>query len=370
ELQASLNLQEGHLMRAALFDFGAARKGRLLIVIHHLAVDGVSWRILLEDLQTACSQLAQNQPAALPSKTTSYKVWAENLTEYAGSEAVKKEIDYWLKLSQIAEPRLPVDYVCDDRDTVATSARVSVSLDESSTRALLQDVPQVYNTRIEEALLTALVRTMNTWTGTPELLVNFEGHGREELFDHVEIHRTVGWFTTIYPVWLSLQNIHNQADALKSIKEQMRNIPNRGIGYGIMRYLSPDTEIRKMFNNLPKAGISFNYLGQIDKPLLTTSLFTLSHDYKGPEQSPKHPRPCALDINAIVTEGRLQMEWTYSTRIHRKTTVESLTQTYINNLKTLISHCQSPDAGGFTPSDFPGAKIGQKDLDKLMSKFK
>lgn len=372
ELQASLKLQEAPLVRAAFFDFGSNSNGRLLIVIHHLVVDGVSWRILLEDLQTAYSQLSQNQPLTLSPKTTSYKTWAEKLKKYADSDTVNNELNNWLKLSQVQSPAIPVDFVCDEKDcnTAASSDVVSVSLDESMTRALLQDVPKTYNTRIEEALLTALVQTMDSWTGQPELLVDFEGHGREEIFEDVDISRTVGWFTTLFPMRLSLKNIFNPGDALKTIKEQLRQVPNRGIGYGILRYLSSDPETRKKLSSLPQAQISFNYLGQIDRFASESSLFKLAEEPRGPEQSPHTRRVYTIDINAIVTEGKLQMQWTYSTRIHRKTTIEYLTQTYINNLTSLITHCQSPEAGGFTPSDFPGAKISQGSLDKLLNKFR
>lgn len=186
-------------MRVALFNLGAEQPGRLLLIIHHLAVDGVSWRILLSDLQTAYQQLERGEAIHLPPKTTSFKQWAERLRQYAHSAALQQDLEYW-----IAEPRLqiaplPVDFPRGS-NTMAQARTVSVSLSVEETQALLQEVPAVYQTQINDVLLTALVKAFEHWTGQRSLLIELEGHGREEIFNDVNLSRAVGWFTALFPV--------------------------------------------------------------------------------------------------------------------------------------------------------------------------
>ena len=250
ETQASLNLSEGPLMRVVLFDLGPQRTGRLLIVIHHLAVDGVSWRILLEDLQTTYRQLSRGGTVTLAPKTTSFKHWAERLAEHAQSEAMHDELVYWSAASRRCVGRLSVDHPL-GINTEASTQSVSVSLTEVETQSLLQEVPSVYRTQINDVLLTALVQALRGSTGDAALIVNLEGHGREAIFDDVDVSRTVGWFTTIFPVLLELKEDAAPGAALRSIKEQLRAIPNHGMGYGLLRYLSGDNQIYEKLRLLP-----------------------------------------------------------------------------------------------------------------------
>jgi amino acid adenylation domain-containing protein/non-ribosomal peptide synthase protein (TIGR01720 family) len=399
KVQASLNLSQGSIVRATLFNLGInsdppksplkrgtlsefsplvkggwggshgekTNPNRLLIVIHHLAVDGISWRILLEDLQTAYQQLSQGEAIKLAPKTTSFKQWASRLAEY-GESGVASELDYWLTQSASGATSLPVDYPEGrNANTVASSAKVSVSLNAEQTRALLQDVPSAYHTQINDVLLTALVQSLREWSGKQTLLVNLEGHGREELFERVDISRTVGWFTSIFPVRLQLQ-ASNPGEALKSIKEQLRQIPKRGIGYGILRYLSSDAEIRAKLESLPEAEVSFNYLGQLDRGQSEPSFWTLSNS--GSNRSPLGNRRYLLEIDGFISAGKLQFEWTYSEKVHQRARIERLAQGFIEELRSLITHCQSPETEGYTPSDFPAARLNSNQLDKFMKKIK
>ncbi|MBO0797965.1 MAG: non-ribosomal peptide synthetase, partial [Blastocatellia bacterium] len=363
ELQASLNLSEGPLLRVAYFDLGKQDAGRLLIVIHHLAVDGVSWRILLEDLQTAYQQLSRGEEIALPPKTTSFKRWAEKLAEYALSEGVKAEQDYWLDETRTRVAALPVDFTgaaC----TEASSRSVSVSLSVEETKALLQEAPEAYHTQINDLLLTALGQAFVKWTGRQTLLVDLEGHGREDIFEGIDLSRTVGWFTTIYPVILCLEKDSDPGEDIKSVKEQLRSIPNRGLGYGLLRYLSGDEMIAAALRRLPQAEVSFNYLGQLDQALPADSPFKPARESSGPVHSPRGTRRHALDVIGSIARGQLQLVWTYSENVHRRSTIERLSRNYIESLKSLIAHCQSPEAGGYTPSDFFMAELDQEGLDQ------
>ena len=348
QLQASLNFHSGPLVQVALFNLGTSKPARLLIIIHHLAVDGVSWRILLEDLQTAYQQLESGCSIQLPAKTTSFKHWAFKLTEYARSSVARKELTYWQSLSRTQITRLPLD--CSEGANTEASARtVSVSLNVEETRALLQEVPKAYRTQINDVLLTALVQVLATWSGSNSVLVELEGHGREEILSDVDLSRTVGWFTTRFPVLLQHKATDNLGDIIKSIKEQLGAVPNRGIGYGLLRYLSGDASITSILQALPMAEVSFNYLGQFDWGMLAGSLFKLAQSSVGPERSNLGHRSHLLDINGIVVEGQLQLEWTYSNNFHYSTTIESLAQDYASALRSLIAHCLSPSARSYTP---------------------
>jgi amino acid adenylation domain-containing protein/non-ribosomal peptide synthase protein (TIGR01720 family) len=368
ELQATLNLTSGPLVRVALFNLGSSKSPRLLLVIHHLAVDGVSWRILLEDLLSAYQQLETGSSIELPPKTTSFKHWAEQLTEYARSWAARKELTYWQSISRTQITRLPVDCT-EGANTEASARTVSVSLNLEETRTLLQEVPKAYRTQINDVLLTALVQVLAAWGGSSSVLVDLEGHGREDILSDVDLSRTVGWFTTIFPVLLKLEATDNLGDTLKSIKEQLRSVPNRGIGYGLLRYLSGDVEITSTLQALPIPEVSFNYLGQFDWGMQAGSLFKLAPESIGPEHSQLGHRSHLLNINGIVVEGQLQLDWTYSENFHQRATIERWAQEYIEALRALIAHCKSPAAAGYTPSDFPLFKLDQQQLDRLQTRY-
>jgi amino acid adenylation domain-containing protein/non-ribosomal peptide synthase protein (TIGR01720 family) len=351
QLQASLNLNSGPLLRVALFHLGTQKPDRLLLVIHHLAVDGVSWRILLEDLQTAYQQLESGKPIQLPPKTTSFKHWTEKLTEYAFSPAAKKELTYWSNISGSKITPLSVDYK-GGANTKTSARSVKVSLTEKETRALLQEVPKAYHTQINDILLTALMQVLATWSGSNSVLIDLEGHGREEILPDVDLSRTVGWFTTMFPVLLELKATENLGEAIESIKEQLRAIPNRGIGYGVLRYLSGDASITSQLSSLPQAEVSFNYLGQFDWGMESDSFIKLASESVGLEHSQLGHRSHLLEINGLVVENQLQLEWTYSSNFHSSTTIENLAQDFVAKLRTLIAHCLSADAGNYTPDVF------------------
>jgi non-ribosomal peptide synthase protein (TIGR01720 family) len=341
---------------------GPGRSERLLIVIHHLVVDGVSWRILLEDLQ----RLYRDKEQSLPVKSSSYKQWAECLRQYAGSEELRKELDFWQgtvgrgRRGKSEERR-------EARNRVEDERTVSMWLDEEQTQALLQDVPGVYRTQITEVLLTALVRGWEKWRGESHLLLDLEGHGREELFEDLDVTRTVGWFTSVYSVALELKGGVGAGDALKSVKEQMRSIPRKGIGYGILKYLGGE-ETRNSLKGLD-AEVGFNYLGQFDQVVEEESIFGLGREGAGPSRSRRQRRAHEIEVNGSVMGGRLRLGIGYSERLHRREEVEELGAAVTEALRELIEHCQSPEAGGYTPSDFLGVELEQEELDNLISEF-
>ncbi|WP_226890104.1 condensation domain-containing protein, partial [Nostoc sp. MG11] len=190
------------------------------------------------------------------------------------------------------------------------------------------------------------------WTGNSTVVIDLEGHGREELFSDVDLSRTVGWFTSLFPVLLQLPTDYQLTSVIKSIKEQLRAIPNRGIGHGILRYLCKDTAVTDKLQTLTTPEISFNYLGQFDQVQLQTG-WKFASESTGANQSSKLTREHLLDINALVIEGELQINWAYSSNVHAQATVENLAQSYIQAIRSIIEHCQLEDNRGYTPSDFP-----------------
>jgi amino acid adenylation domain-containing protein/FkbH-like protein/non-ribosomal peptide synthase protein (TIGR01720 family) len=369
--QGSLELQNGPLWRVVYFELGAHRPGRLLFIVHHLAVDGISWRPLLEDLEAAYLQLKSKQKVQLPAKTAPFKIWAERLQQYAQSEALKAELPFWMSVTEpdaVAEALKPLmmDSKAASANTEGQSKKVKVTLEREVTQALLQTVPAVYNTQINDVLLTGLAHAWTKWVGGRVLYTNLEGHGREHLFEDVDISRTVGWFTSVFPVRLELNDSGNDwrpGEALKSVKEQLRRIPQRGVGYGILRYLNSGNELSKR----PAPGMVFNYFGQFDQAITGLQLFRFAAESSGPWHSPKQKRRHVLEINSVVTGGRLEFECAYNPAVHDEKAVQRFAEEFSGALKELVAHCQQPDAGGRTPSDFPLAKVDQASLDRLLA---
>ena len=369
--QASLNLSQGPIMKVVLFNRGKGLEKLLLIIIHHLAVDGVSWRILLEDLWQAYQQLEKGEKIQLPAKTTSFRDWSIWLNEYANSSAeIRKELKYWLKLSASEVKSLPKDQnFALASNLVATEEQLSSSLTSENTLALLQEVHEAYNTQINDILLTALALTINQWTGQRQILIDLEGHGREELSEALDLSRTVGWFTSIFPVCLQISDQEELGATIKSIKEQLRAIPRRGIGYGILRYLNHDREIQTQLATLPSPEIVFNYLGQFEANQSLNNRWKLEIKTIGANRSRDGYRSHLLSIDALVIEGKLQVTWSYSRNFHNCSTIEMLSNQYLENLKLLISHCLSSESGGYTPSDFPEIDLDQQELDELLNEI-
>ncbi|MEH1938078.1 MAG: amino acid adenylation domain-containing protein [Nostoc sp.] len=370
EYQASLNLSTGPIMQAVMFNLGDESDARLLIIIHHLAVDGVSWRILLSDLQKIYQQLITQKPPKLSAKTTAFIDWSEKLNNYAQSEIIKLELDYWLNQPWSKITPLPSDDAdIQQENTVGSAACVSMKLSQEETQTLLLSVNEAYNTQINDILLSALVFSIAEWTGNSTVLIDLEGHGREEVFSDIDLSRTVGWFTSLFPVLLQLPSLNQPGEIIKSIKEQLRAIPNRGIGYGILRYLCKNPTVNEQIKTIPASEISFNYLGQFDQVQSETG-WKFAPEPTGASQSLKQTRDHLLDINALVVEGELLIDWTYNSHVHTRATVEKLAQSYIQSIRSIIEHCQLAENRGYTPSDFPDAQLNQLQLDELLTRFK
>ncbi|MCS7475599.1 non-ribosomal peptide synthetase [Umezawaea endophytica] len=339
---AGFDLAAGPLLEAVL-------DGRVLrLAVHHLVVDGVSWRVLLEDLVTAYDQAARGEPVELAAKTTSFRDWSHRLARHTADGGFDDERDHW---AVTADPSLPVDH--DGPNTAGSTRTVTVRLDRDTTRALLQDVPGVYRTQVNDVLLSALGRVLADWTGRRRVPVDLEGHGREDLLNGVDLSRTVGWFTSIFPVTLDVPD-GDWGTVLKSVKDQLRAVPRKGIGYGALH--EPGAA---------GPSISVNHLGRLDWSAVEGGVLRTVRGLDL-DSAPEAPRPHLIDVVTAVDRDCLDLTWYFSDEVHDESTVRGLAEAMAGALREVVEHCALPGAGGRTPSDFPLAGLDQAAVDRLV----
>ena len=341
ECQSCLSLEHGPLMQLYVFKLGPKRKDLLFWNLHHLAVDIVSWQILLDDLQLALTQIGQGESIELPRKSTSFQYWANQLGQYAQTAQVLEEAEFWLTEERAAIDGLPLDHENGRETNTEESSRIhNVCLTKAETDQLLRFVPKFYHTQINEVLLTSLHLALQKWSGSSSSLIDVELHGREEdCFGDVDLSRTVGWFTSYYPLLLISPIEISPLMLLRSVKQQMREIPNRGFHFGLLRYLQDDPEIGDQFAKLPAAEVNFNYLGQFGQVVEGTTLYKLAnHETScGFDHSPKGLRGHLIDVVSWVIDDRLQIDFSYSANAHTEKTVTGLAADFLETLRTLIA---------------------------------
>ncbi len=354
EAQRSLSLHDGPLLRAVLIDHENGGQ-RLLLVIHHLVVDGVSWRVLLEDLQAAYAG------QALPEKTSALQDWATQLNAYANHEQLATELGWWQQQLNGVSDALP-DARANGSQALRHRQVVSLGLDREQTRHLLQQAPAAYRTQVNDLLLTALARALCDWSGEASALIQLEGHGREDLFEAIDLTRTVGWFTSLFPV--KLTPAADMAASIKSIKQQLRDIPGKGLGFGVLRYQS-DAQVQARLAALPAPRVTFNYLGQFDQSFADDALFVPAQQASGAAQSLDSPLANWLSVDGQVFGGELKLDLSFSQECFDKPVIEALAAAFQGHLQALVAHCIDPQHSGVTPADFPLARLSQSQLDQL-----
>ncbi|MFL5542395.1 MAG: condensation domain-containing protein, partial [Longimicrobiaceae bacterium] len=364
ETQATLDLERGPLTRLVLYRTGEGEPDRLLWVIHHHAVDVVSWGPLLEDLETAYRQAAAGAEVDLPPRTTSYRRWAERMAAWANGPEAAAGAQWWLDQPWDAARPLPTGEP-DGGDLEAEAAAVDVALDEETTRALLQEVPPVYGAQVNEALLAALAHALSGWTGGRAVAVEVEGHGREELFPGVDVSRTVGWFTSAFPVLLDAGS-DDAGALLRETKETLRAVPRKGIGFGAVRWTSDDGMLAARLASIPVPEVNFNYFGQGGGGPAADAWLRAGPERVGAHQSPRNRRPSAVQVVASVAGGRLHVRWIYPGRRFSAAEVGGVAHAFVQALHEIVAHCRSA-AGGYTPSDFPLAGLDQAALDRVLA---
>ncbi len=357
EYQRQLNLETGPLMKVICF---RAKDGdHLLIVTHHLVIDGVSCRILLEDFMSLYQQAAQGQTLVLPPKTHSFKEWAEAIERYAQSKPLKSQSEYWTEIDRMPMTTLPVDHEVTKRKVAQTKA-VQMQLSESETEQLLTDIHLPYTTEMNDILLCALGLAVQEWTGESHVHVQLEGHGREDILSGLDVSRTVGWFTSMYPVVLKAKPDQSIAEAIKGTKEMLRRVPNKGIGYGILKYLTANESSGQHV----QPEISLNYLGQIDQEV-TTELFGPSAYDMGRQASPDSEAVYKLNLSGLVQHNRFMLSCSYCSDEYEEETIQQFMALLKEKIQSIMTHCLAQHEREFTPSDFSAGDLEMDEMDDI-----
>jgi non-ribosomal peptide synthase protein (TIGR01720 family) len=375
-------------------------------------VDGVSWRILLEDLEQAYKELERGESVRLRAKTSSFQQWAQRLTERAKSAEVEGEAGYWLEERRQAVKPLKVKgaeaanlagraekQIAEN--LVGEAGRVFKALSEEQTASLLREATATYRARIDELLLGALAEAFRRWRQERLLLVEVEGHGREldepvaaeqgaaptiaemseaeaigeersagkESSGELDVTRTVGWFTTLYPLLLEARAGQWPVEVIRRVKQEVRGVPGRGLGYGLLRYLGTE-EIAVQLREMPQAEVSFNYLGQVDEAVSEKHMWRAAKEKSGRVRSERAVRRHIISIDSSISAGQLRVAWSFSRNAYSQEQIEALAEAYMKALGEAVEQCRKGAAAtvGYTPSDFPDAHLSQQELKRLLSR--
>jgi amino acid adenylation domain-containing protein/non-ribosomal peptide synthase protein (TIGR01720 family) len=374
KLISQIDICTGKAMAVANMTNQADSKKYLLIVIHQLVVDGVSWWVLLSDLAKSCQQISKQQAIQLPAKSCSVVQWSEALETYKNSRDIDIAKRYWKEMS--------VPQKAISSPVLSKLSRVaSIRLSEEDTQLLSHEVPAAYSVQVPEVLLAALAYCEDWFcehsikSANSDLLIDIEGHGREDIAKGIEVMRTVGWFTSVYPVVLSTSSI-DVGDILRATKEYLRAVPNKGIDYGLLRYVSKyasgkskrsESGAQLLLEKL-SPNLSFNYMGQWERTLEADSPFAFytpisSH---GGENT---LNAYALEITIMIFDEQLQIDLSYDATLLDAEAIDTFAKQYKQTISEFIHYCMQEKGKGATPSDFPSANIGQDDLEDLFAEF-
>lgn len=348
-LDASMNITHGPLTRMVLFKCGEER--RLYWCIHHLVVDGVSWRILLEDLKDLCELILQNKLPVLPAKTSSYREWVTHLNQWIEGPAQVEQKVYWSKVPKTL-PLLPVDHETNQ----VSPASCPVSLGTEQTDRILKHIGS-YRLGVDEFTLTAWLVALKEWTGLTEFLIEQESHGRVSMDPQIDVSRTVGWFTSLYSTYFDVSSNSNPDQWIKNVKEQHRSVPDEGIGYGLLRGLG-DME-------LPGGEVLFNYLGKFDSVLKNPFFDLASEEAQAYRKEPLDQHKLA--INGLILEDGLSFYLGYNQAQYEPSSIQQLVDLFRASVEKLLTQCEQHY--GHTPSDYELVDISQQELDALQKDF-
>lgn len=356
-LQRSFDLCHGPVWGAVLINLANGEQ-RLAIAAHHLVIDGVSWRILLDDLGRRLTSSGSGDEPTAHLRSSAFGDWVRTL---ADTDILDSEVEYWTSISSGESTSIPVDRV-EGSNLAGDTELVELLIDPDITNRLLQEVPAHFPVKADEVMLAALFAAVRQWAGHDSLRIVLESHGRPDLFETIDLTRTVGWFTGLYPVLLEADPEADAHATLLAVKESLRRVPNDGIGYGVLKYLRQ--------KSLPRlediAQIRFNYLGQTDQLFSGDAAFTRAAEAAGDARGAGNARGVLIDVNGIVTGGKLRVRWAYSAKQYDRQTIQTLSDGFRQHLAAFIDVCLSATDSGYTPADFPHMDFGQDDLEAIL----
>ncbi|MER7023717.1 MULTISPECIES: condensation domain-containing protein [Streptomyces] len=384
EARDRLRPREGNVLQAVWCDAGPGRRGELALVVHHLAIDSISWRILADDLATAWRAAAKNAAIALEPVPVSFRRWSELLTEQAHAQAGAAELPGWLDRLRPGAARFGDRARVSGRDEESRERSCTVSLPAEFTEELLTSVVSLFHADINDVLLAGLALALDDWhrargtAGDGTALLHLEGHGRESALADVDLSRTVGWFTSMFPIRLDLGELDRAemdaagpavGTAVKRIKEQVRSIPDKGVRYGLLRYLNPQTAA--LLEQAERPEFVFNYLGRF--PVSDDADWSVVPEYGTglDDTGPGMPMAHSIEVNAATVDRPdgpvLRATWTWDGSVVSEADTRELAETWFRMLRTLVAHAREPGAGGLTPSDLTLSSLSQEELEEIES---
>jgi len=367
----------GLMLQAVWINAGSSLPGWLLLTIHHFVVDGVSWRTILSDISSIVESLQAGRAPLLQPVPTSFREWAKRLLTEAHRPERVNEAVVWKEMLERPSLKIAEGSLDRNRDTAQTALHATFTLPSRITAPLLSVLPAVLRARINEILLASLKLALLRWTkqrGAPpakHILVNIEGHGREDIFSDVDLSRTVGWFTSLYPVAFDVSDLEAYSDpanaitlayAIRTVKSQLRKLPDSGLGFGLLRFLNVET--KRELSVFRDAEIAFNYLGRFqtsEEPFLL-----------GAGSDPHSPLTHAVELNAIALEGpngiELRTVWSWAPALVSESSVRDLAESFLKVLEALVGLADRPDISCLTPSDLSLVSISQEEIERLEKK--
>lgn len=363
KLHESLNFEVGPLFQACLFQ-NSVEGDYLFIVAHHLVVDTVSWHILLDDLKTIYMSVVngKQEEIRLIPEQTSYQKWVQIQQDLLSDGTLNEEVKYWHNALKNDQNFFHKEINNKEmNNTINEMREVNLKLSSNKTQALLQVAPKIYKTQINDLLITALCLTVSEVFGNNTVSFMLEGHGREKLSENIDLSRTIGWFTSNFPINIKLDRRADLKEQINFVKHTLQSVPNKGVGYGILRYLSKDPS--NTLKPLKEPELSFNYLGQVDSNLSDDGLFRLSKESTGKELSGKTKRPILFEINCQVFRKQFIVRIEYNQNIHDRIFVKKMAEIYLKKISDIIEPCLSDKNPDYTVSDFPLAKLDQRILE-------
>ena len=363
--QAEFKLAEGALFQCIYFHGGTVKNDRLVLLAHHLLVDNISWQIIIQDFSTIISQLKEDKEVSLAASTISYKKWSDSLYDIVRTDKFKEDYPYWKSMLEQAPDTFPLDFNTVLPIKESTVEYIIFHLDATRTNLLLKEVSAAFHVKVHEALITALLIAMRSFNKITKLHLGLEGHGRDAVYSDNDFFGSVGWFTSFYPLILSLKPEEDISTTLNRVKEQIRSIPNKGLSYGVLRYLYDDYAMREKLAQQPP--VIFNYLG-VQKSLQTDVLGVGQNITQG-IRSEESERYHLLEFNIVVKNQKLEVNCGYSKDIYRSETIEQLMEEFKKAIDQLINHSSSTDDYSYIPSDFPEVDISEDDLSNLFDQI-